>query len=30
MPPDTPARWIWSFNNDLHDLVFVRVSFNGT
>jgi hypothetical protein len=29
MPIDTPARWIWSFNNDLHDLVFVRVSFNG-
>jgi hypothetical protein len=28
MPMDTPARWIWSFNNDLHDLVFVRVSFN--
>ena len=28
MPVDTPARWIWSFNNDLHDLVFVRVSFN--
>ncbi|HEY9286013.1 MAG TPA: galactose oxidase-like domain-containing protein [Pyrinomonadaceae bacterium] len=29
MPPDTPAKWIWSFNNDLHDVVFVRVSFNG-
>ena len=28
MPMDTPARWIWSSNNDLHDLVFVRVSFN--
>jgi hypothetical protein len=30
MPLDTPARWIWSSNNDLHDLVYVRVSFNGT
>jgi hypothetical protein len=28
MPMDTPARWIWSSNNDLNDLVFVRVSFN--
>jgi hypothetical protein len=28
MPFDTPGRWIWSFNNDAHDLVFVRVGFN--
>jgi hypothetical protein len=28
MPMDTPARWIWSSNNDLDDLVFLRVSFN--
>ncbi|HEX5734721.1 MAG TPA: galactose oxidase-like domain-containing protein [Blastocatellia bacterium] len=28
MPTNTPARWIWSSNNDAHNLIFVRVSFN--
>ncbi len=27
MPGDTPGRWIWSSNNDLHDQVYVRASF---
>ncbi|HET6852468.1 MAG TPA: hypothetical protein VFH46_09085, partial [Pyrinomonadaceae bacterium] len=27
MPLDTPGRWIWSSNNDLDDLVFLRVTF---
>ncbi|HEY9431236.1 MAG TPA: galactose oxidase-like domain-containing protein [Blastocatellia bacterium] len=27
MPPDTPARWIWSSNNDAHDVVYFRMSF---
>jgi Domain of unknown function (DUF1929) len=26
-PGSTPARWIWSSNNDAHDVVFFRVSF---
>lgn len=29
MPLDTPARWIWSSNNDAHDRVYIRVSFAG-
>jgi hypothetical protein len=28
MPLDTPGHWIWSSNNDLHDVVYVRVIFN--
>jgi hypothetical protein len=27
MPTDTPARWIWSSNNDLDDVVHIRASF---
>jgi hypothetical protein len=27
MPTDTPARWIWSSNNDAHDVVYFLVSF---
>jgi hypothetical protein len=27
MPIDTPARWIWSSNNDAHDVVYFRFSF---
>jgi hypothetical protein len=27
MPTDTPARWIWSSNNDAHDVVYFRMSF---
>lgn len=27
MPIDTPARWIWSPNNDAHDVVYFRFSF---
>jgi hypothetical protein len=27
MPTDTPARWIWSSNNDLDDIVYIRGSF---
>jgi hypothetical protein len=28
LPIDTPARWIWSSNNDAHDVVYFRVSFS--
>ena len=28
MPLDTPAKWIWSSNNDADNLVYIRVSFN--
>ena len=27
MPIDTPAKWIWSSNNDAHDVVYFRFSF---
>jgi len=27
MPLDTPAKWIWSSNNDAHDVVYFRFSF---
>jgi hypothetical protein len=27
MPLDTPARWIWSSNNDAHNMVYFRASF---
>ena len=29
MPGDTPGRWIWSSNNDLHDVVYIRGTFDG-
>jgi hypothetical protein len=27
MPNDTPAKWIWSSNNDAHNVVYFRFSF---
>jgi hypothetical protein len=27
-PSDTPARWIWSSNNDADNTVYVRFSFD--
>lgn len=27
MPTNTPGRWIWSSNNDLHDVVYFRLTF---
>jgi hypothetical protein len=29
MPLDTPARWIWSSNNNADNLVYIRFSFDG-
>jgi hypothetical protein len=30
MPLDTPAKWIWSSNNDAHDLVYVRITLSSS